>query len=82
LKEHAQPSRSLAGLPTVSIVMPCYNEEAVLPEAARQVSALLDHLESVGLVAEGYISFVDDGSDDTTWELMKGWRLRIPVSAE
>ena len=76
--EHAQPSRDSAGLPTVSIVMPCYNEEAVLPETARQVSALLDHLESAGSLAEGYISFVDDGSDDTTWELIEKLAAQNP----
>lgn len=57
--------------PTLSIVVPCYNEEAVLPEAARQLSALLDELESAGTIALGHISFVDDGSVDTTWQLIE-----------
>lgn len=57
--------------PRLALVVPCHNEEAVLPETARQLAALLD-----GLLAEGCIApapavwFVDDGSRDRTWALI------------
>lgn len=52
----------------LQIVVPCYNEEEVLPEAARQFDALLDGLIKSGKVAAtSQIVFVDDGSKDRTW---------------
>jgi glycosyltransferase involved in cell wall biosynthesis len=57
--------------PRVSIVVPCYNEEAVLPEAARRLTALLAELRSEGLVDhESLVLFVDDGSKDKTWQII------------
>lgn len=54
----------------VSIVVPCYNEEAVLPETARRLSALLEAYVAKGLAHdESAIYFVDDGSRDRTWAL-------------
>jgi polyisoprenyl-phosphate glycosyltransferase len=57
-------------LPTLSIVVPCYNEEAILPEAARRFNDLLNELVSAESVAEGFLSFVDDGSEDGTWQVI------------
>lgn len=52
----------------LSIVIPCYNEEEVLPETIKQLSGLLDTMESEGLVAKGsHLYLVDDGSKDRTW---------------
>jgi glycosyltransferase involved in cell wall biosynthesis len=56
--------------PTLSIVVPCYNEEAMLPEAARQFNDLLNALVSIGSISEGFLSFVDDGSEDSTWQVI------------
>jgi len=54
------------------IVVPCYNEEAVLPACATQLRELLDDLESRREVsAESRICFVDDGSQDDTWRLIQ-----------
>lgn len=59
---------SLRPPPTLAIVVPCYNEEAVLPETARQLGALLDDLLAAGRIAPGpQVHFVDDGSRDATW---------------
>ena len=52
------------------IVVPCYNEEAVLPETNRRLSALLQRLEKEGRIQEGHILYVDDGSRDGTWTLI------------
>ncbi len=51
--------------PAISVMTPCYNEEAVLPEFFARMAAVLDGL---GLSAE--IVAVDDGSRDRTWQVM------------
>lgn len=56
----------------LAIVVPCYNEEAVLPETARQLLALLADLRTQGTVgADSAVYFVDDGSRDATWQLIE-----------
>lgn len=56
----------------LQIVVPCYNEQEVLPETSRQLDALLDRLVARDKVAESSnIIFVDDGSRDATWTLIK-----------
>lgn len=56
----------------LSIVVPCYNEEEVLPETARRLLLLLDRLEGRGLItADSAVHFVDDGSRDRTWALIE-----------
>lgn len=48
------------------IVVPCYNEEAVLSDTTARLTALLPRL---GL--EARILYVDDGSRDRTWPLIQ-----------
>ena len=56
---------------TLYIVIPCYNEEAVLPITAPLFKAQLDSMVDAGLVSsESRIMFVDDGSRDNTWQLI------------
>ncbi len=56
---------------TLYLVIPCYNEEEVLPETSSQLKKKI-----VSLVAKGKISdksrivFVNDGSKDRTWEII------------
>jgi polyisoprenyl-phosphate glycosyltransferase len=58
--------------PTLTIVVPCYNEEAVLPETIGRLSTLLVALTSAGkIAADSHVIFVDDGSVDATWPLIK-----------
>ncbi len=58
--------------PQLAIVVPCYNEAEVLPETTRRLLALLDKLVAGGLVAESsYVTYVDDGSNDATWQLIR-----------
>ena len=57
---------------TLQIVVPCYNEQAVLAEAASQFDALLGRLIDSGKIgADSSIIFVDDGSSDSTWLLIE-----------
>jgi polyisoprenyl-phosphate glycosyltransferase len=56
----------------LSIVVPCYNEEEVLPHTARRLVELLQRLESLGKIDSGStIYFVDDGSRDSTWQIIE-----------
>ena len=57
--------------PVLAIVIPCYNEEAVLPLTAPRFLAKLDDLAEQGKIdASSFILFVDDGSRDDTWTLI------------
>jgi polyisoprenyl-phosphate glycosyltransferase len=56
----------------LSIVVPCYNEEAVLPETARRLGRLLQRLiDTRKASARSHVCFVDDGSRDGTWKLIQ-----------
>lgn len=55
----------------LAIVVPCYNEEAVLPETTVRLTAILDSLKACKSVDSGLILYVDDGSRDTTWSLIE-----------
>ena len=56
-------------LPVAAIVVPCFNEEAVLDDTAAELIKLLDAMIARGRAApESRIVFVDDGSGDATWE--------------
>jgi glycosyltransferase involved in cell wall biosynthesis len=59
-------------LPILGLVLPCFNEEDILPATARRLEGKLKQLIDEGLVsAESRIYFVDDGSTDRTWELIQ-----------
>ncbi len=54
------------------IVVPCYNEEEVLPQSAPVLLAKLRALRAAGRIgAESRLLFVDDGSADATWPLLE-----------
>ena len=56
----------------LSIVVPCYNEEEVLPETAKRLLAVLQGLRERGKVApESALLLVDDGSRDRTWAIIE-----------
>lgn len=52
-------------------MVPCYNEEAVLPETVKRLTAKLEALVTAGTVApDSRMLLVDDGSKDRTWEII------------
>ncbi len=54
------------------IVVPCLNEEEVLPETNRRLSDLLTGMtERKKIAAESGIVYVDDGSTDRTWSIIE-----------
>lgn len=61
----------MASIPTLYIVIPCYNEESVLPETLPLFQSKLQSFIAANRVAaDSRILFVNDGSADTTWELI------------
>lgn len=52
------------------IVVPCYNEEEVLPETVRQLSVVMNRMKENGKITSGRLLFVDDGSKDKTWAII------------
>lgn len=55
----------------LTIIVPCYNEEAVLPETVKELTAILNGLIEDEKVADNSkILFVNDGSKDKTWSLI------------
>ena len=58
--------------PVISIVVPCYNEEEVLPETiSRLLPIIQDLVETKRISERSAIVFVDDGSRDRTWQLIE-----------
>ncbi len=57
--------------PILAIIVPCYNEEEVVNATYSALSDVLKPLIESGKIAtNSYICFVDDGSKDTTWEII------------
>ena len=62
------------------IVVPCYNEEAVLPETARRLREKLERLMAAGKIGEkSRVLFVNDGSRDATWDLITALHRECPL---
>ena len=60
--------------PILWIVIPCYNEEQVLPITAPMFLEKIHSLAAQGLVSEkSRVLFVNDGSKDKTWELIQNF---------
>ncbi len=55
----------------LNIVIPCFNEEEVLRETSRQLTELVETMINEELLSECIIFFVDDGSNDKTWEVIE-----------
>lgn len=56
----------------LAIVVPCYNEEEMLPLTTKELTGVLSDLIIKQKIApDSYILYVDDGSKDNTWELIR-----------
>ena len=56
----------------LSIVVPCYNEEEMLPITFEELSKKLEELIQKGKIStDSFMLCVDDGSKDKTWELIE-----------
>lgn len=62
------------------LVIPCYNEEEVLPETAARLKEKVASLISKGKIdKDSRIVFVNDGSKDRTWEIITSLHKENPV---
>lgn len=60
--------------PRLAVIIPCYNEEDILAETHDVVVKYLRQLINAGKTdRESFICFVDDGSNDKTWNLIEGF---------
>lgn len=63
--------------PRLGVVVPCYNEQEVLPETVSRLEQLLDEMVCKGQIADDSRTwFVDDGSRDRTWALIEQYAAR------
>lgn len=59
-------------MPLLYVVVPCYNEEEVLPETSRRLyRKMRDYIEEGRIHAESRVLFANDGSKDRTWALIQ-----------
>ncbi len=62
------------------LVIPCYNEEEVLPETSRRLKEKFDSLIGAGKISDdSRIVFVNDGSRDRTWDIITELHASDPV---
>lgn len=66
-------------IPSLAIVVPCYNEEEMLPTTFDELLGALQEMIQQGLIAQSSkLYFVDDGSKDATWEMLNEKALNTP----
>lgn len=57
---------------TVWLVIPCYKEQEVLPETSKELKTIMNDLIARGKIApESKVLFVNDGSKDQTWPIIR-----------
>lgn len=62
------------------LVVPCYNEEEVLPETSKRLYKIMTDMVINGLISpESKIAFVNDGSKDKTWELIEKYHTGLDM---
>ena len=72
LKETAMPDTSGEKIPVLYIVIPCYNEEEVLEKTAPLFLRKLEELGEGGSISrESRILYVNDGSSDRSWDIIR-----------
>ncbi len=68
--------------PILSFIVPCYNEEETLKETTTLLTKKLEDLINSNKINEtSYILFVDDGSKDNTWEILKNNSILKKIKA-
>ncbi len=64
----------------LGIVIPCYNEEAVLNETKKHIETLLNSMIEDNIISkDSFVCFVDDGSRDKTWEIIEKFAKDNPL---
>lgn len=71
---------ALKKVPTLYLVIPCYNEEEALPYTKEKVSEKMRHLLSAGEISPmSRVVLVNDGSKDKTWEMIEAYHREDPL---
>ena len=66
--------------PVLYLVVPCYNEEEVLPETSRRLLEKIQTMTADGRISpKSRIMFVNDGSKDKTWEIISRLHEENPL---
>ncbi len=55
----------------LAIVIPCFNEQEVLPITIERLTCSILRLTRLGIIENGLLIFVDDGSTDNTWHIIE-----------
>ena len=66
-------------LPVLYLVIPCYNEQEVLPETAARLKQLYTEISGKTVHPDSRILFVNDGSKDRTWEIITQLHASDPI---
>ncbi len=66
--------------PILYIVVPCYNEEEVLPETSKRLKVKLEALMEAGKISDkSKVMLVNDGSKDRTWSMIEELHRNDPL---
>lgn len=66
--------------PTLAIIIPCFNEELLIESTTNSLFEVLNSLIEKGKILEdSYIYFVDDGSIDSTWQIIAELHKKNPL---
>ena len=66
--------------PVLYVVVPCYNEQEVLPETSRRLKAKMEALAASGRIDEkSRVMLVNDGSRDRTWDMIEELHAGDPL---
>lgn len=66
--------------PVIAIVVPCYNEQEVLPLSVPRLLGIITRMAEEGIAsADSYIMLANDGSRDTTRDIIAGMHAADPV---
>ena len=68
------------GEPVLYVVVPCYNEEEVLPETSKRLKEKMERLMEAGKISrKSKVMFVNDGSKDRTWTMIEELHRSDPL---
>ncbi len=66
-------------IPVLAITIPCYNEELCLEATCNRLMEVLEELMQKGKISDkSYIYCVDDGSSDSTWNIIEDLHSKFP----
>ncbi len=64
--------------PVIGIIVPCFNEESVIAFVCKKLNSVLEKLKNDKVISpESLLCFVDDGSEDSTWQMIRDHRGKL-----